>query len=66
MNGTLVNALSIVIGSLIGISIKNGFIKEKSNDAEMIKFVKGVWNITDVFKSLNNQITECINKYKNK
>lgn len=31
MNGTLVNAISIVIGSLIGISLKNGFIKEKSN-----------------------------------
>lgn len=31
MNGTLVNALSIIIGSLIGISLKNGFIKEKSN-----------------------------------
>lgn len=31
MNGTIVNALGIVLGSLIGISLKNGFIKEKSN-----------------------------------
>jgi uncharacterized protein len=31
MNGTFVNAISIIIGSLIGISLKNGFIKEKSN-----------------------------------
>jgi uncharacterized protein len=31
MNGTIVNALAIVLGSLIGISLKNGFIKEKSN-----------------------------------
>ena len=46
--------------------IKEKIIKEKSNDAEMIKFAKGVWDIADVFKSLNNQITECINRYKNK
>lgn len=31
MNGTLVNTISIIVGSLIGISLKNGFIKEKSN-----------------------------------
>lgn len=31
MNGTVVNTLAIVVGSLIGISLKSGFIKEKSN-----------------------------------
>ena len=31
MNGTIVNTISIIVGSLIGISLKNGFIKEKSN-----------------------------------
>ena len=31
MNGTIVNTLSIILGSLIGISLKNGFIREKSN-----------------------------------
>lgn len=31
MNGTIVNTLSIIVGSLIGISLKNGFIREKSN-----------------------------------
>ena len=31
MNGTLVNTISIICGSLIGIGLKNGFIKEKSN-----------------------------------
>lgn len=31
MNGTIVNTLSIILGSLIGISLKNKFIKEKSN-----------------------------------
>lgn len=31
MNGTIINTISIIVGSLIGISLKNGFIKEKSN-----------------------------------
>jgi uncharacterized membrane protein YqgA involved in biofilm formation len=31
MNGTFVNTIAIIIGSLIGISLKSGFIKEKSN-----------------------------------
>ncbi len=31
MNGTVVNTISIIVGSLIGIGLKNGFIKEKSN-----------------------------------
>lgn len=31
MNGTIVNTLAIVFGSLIGMSLKSGFIKEKSN-----------------------------------
>jgi len=31
MNGTIVNTIAIVIGSLLGISLKSGFIKEKSN-----------------------------------
>lgn len=30
MNGTIVNTISIILGSLIGIMLKNGFIKEKS------------------------------------
>lgn len=30
MNGTIVNTVSIILGSLIGIMLKNGFIKEKS------------------------------------
>lgn len=31
MNGTIVNTVAIIFGSLIGISLKSGFIKEKSN-----------------------------------
>lgn len=31
MNGTIVNTVAIILGSLIGISLKSGFIKEKSN-----------------------------------
>ena len=31
MNGTIVNTIAIVVGSLIGMSLKSGFIKEKSN-----------------------------------
>lgn len=31
MNGTLVNGLSIIAGSLIGLGLKTGFFKEKSD-----------------------------------
>lgn len=31
MNGTIVNTIAIILGSLIGMSLKSGFIKEKSN-----------------------------------
>ena len=45
---------------------QNTIIKSISNLPETIKYVKGVWNIGSVYKSLNNTITECINRYKNK
>jgi hypothetical protein len=37
----------------------------KDNQKESVKFVKGVWSIESVYKSLNNIISECINRYKN-
>lgn len=37
----------------------------KTHQSTIAKYVLGVWNINSVYKSLNNTITECINKYKN-
>jgi len=37
----------------------------KKNSKEMTKYVLGIWDLKAVYKSLNNNITECINKYKN-
>lgn len=37
----------------------------KTHQSTISKYVLGVWNINSVYKSLNNTITECINKYKN-
>lgn len=37
-----------------------------NNQKEITKYVLGIWNIDKVFKSLNNTITECLNKFKNK
>ena len=38
----------------------------KQHQKELQKFIVGVWSESEVYKNLNNQITECINKYKNK
>ena len=37
----------------------------KINEIETIRFMKGAWSIEQVYKSLNNTITEFINRYKN-
>jgi len=37
----------------------------KEYQKEATKFIKGVWSIQSVYKSLNNTITETINKFKN-
>lgn len=39
------------------------FIK---NNEEVTKKILGTWTLDSVYKSLNNTITECINRYKNK
>lgn len=38
----------------------------KTNQNEISKYVIGIWNIDKVYRSLNNTITECINRFKNK
>jgi hypothetical protein len=38
----------------------------KSNESEYLKLVQGKWTTDKIFKALNNQITETINKFKNK
>jgi len=37
----------------------------KQHQKELQKYIIGVWSVDSVYKSLNNQITECLNKYKN-
>lgn len=37
----------------------------KNNQLEIKKYTLGLWDLKSVYKSLNNTITECINKYKN-
>lgn len=37
----------------------------KKHQKELQKFILGVWSQEEVYKSLNNQITECVNKFKN-
>lgn len=37
----------------------------KENKKEIEKYVLGVFDVKNVYKSLNNTITECLNKYKN-
>lgn len=36
----------------------------KENQKEISKYTIGVWLVKNVYKSLNNTITECINRYK--
>jgi glutamyl/glutaminyl-tRNA synthetase len=38
----------------------------KSNESEYLKLVTGKWTTEKIFKALNNQISETINKFKNK
>ena len=40
-------------------------LKSNSNSLDMIKYVKGIWSKENVFKALNNSISECVNKFKN-
>lgn len=37
----------------------------KENEKEYIEYVNGIWSYEKVQKSLNNQMTEAINRYKN-
>lgn len=37
----------------------------KANNEQIIKKIMGTWSIQNVYKSLNNTITECINRFKN-
>jgi hypothetical protein len=37
----------------------------KENEKTYIEYANGIWNYQTVEKSLNNQITEAINRYKN-
>lgn len=37
----------------------------KNNNKEIVKKIMGTWSIENVYKSLNNTITECINRFKN-
>lgn len=39
--------------------------KLKNNEKEFLEKVNGTWSIDQVYKSLNNTITEFINRYKN-
>jgi len=38
----------------------------KSNEKEFKIYALGKWDLKQVYKSLNNTITECVNRYKNK
>jgi len=38
----------------------------KNNESEYLKFSVGKWSEDKIFKALNNQVTEAINKFKNK
>ena len=38
----------------------------KENSEELTKYVSGVYTMDEVYNNLNNQITEVINKYRNK
>lgn len=37
----------------------------KQHQKELQKYIIGIWSVDSVYKSLNNQITECLNRYKN-
>jgi hypothetical protein len=37
----------------------------KINNKEIVKKIMGTWSVENVYKSLNNTITECINRFKN-
>lgn len=61
----------------VGISQKHPLLKTeeeikidldifKSKDPMMLKKILGYWTEKSVYKALNNQITECINRFKNK
>lgn len=60
----------------IGLSLKHPAIKTESeqqsderitkeNQSELSKYMLGVFNEREVYNDLNNQITECINRFKN-
>lgn len=51
-----------------------GLTQEKENEQELLKkeclkesqkYIIGIWDAKKVYASLNNQITECINRFKN-
>ena len=44
--------------------LKAKILKENSKEAQM--YILGIFKPETVYKSINNQITECINKFKNK
>lgn len=37
----------------------------KENQKELSKYFTGIWDREDIYDRLNNQITECINRFKN-
>ena len=55
----------------LGIDVEKNIFEDNSSELKKVekeafeKFVKGKWSQEQVYKSLNNQITETINLYKN-